>query len=53
VPVLVWTMKDLTGDEYARLQCTVQRIVAKGRGGVTTMLDELRSFVALGREARE
>jgi PAS domain S-box-containing protein len=53
VPVLVWTMKDLTGDEYARLQSSVQRIVAKGRGGATTMLDELRSFVALGREARE
>jgi PAS domain S-box-containing protein len=52
VPVLVWTMKDLTADEYARLQSSVQCIVAKGRGGVVPMLDELRGFVALGRVAQ-
>jgi PAS domain S-box-containing protein len=48
VPVLIWTMKDLTGDEYARLQLTVQCIVSKGRGGITKMMDELRTFIAAG-----
>jgi hypothetical protein len=48
VPVLIWTMKDLTGDEYARLQSTVQCIVSKGRGGMAKMMDELRTFIETG-----
>ena len=48
VPVLIWTMKDLTGDEYARLQSTVQCVVSKGRGGMAKMMDELRTFIETG-----
>ena len=48
VPVLIWTMKDLTGDEYARLQSTVQCVVSKGRGGMAKMMDELRTFIKTG-----
>jgi PAS domain S-box-containing protein len=49
VPVLIWTMKDLTGDEYARLQSSVQCVVSKGRGGIGRMMDELRGFIETNR----
>jgi PAS domain S-box-containing protein len=52
VPVLIWTMKDLTGDEYARLQSTVQCVVSKGRGGMAKMMDELRTFIETNRDAQ-
>jgi CheY-like chemotaxis protein len=45
-PVIVWTVKDLTRDEYARLQSTVQGIVAKGQSGSGSVIDELRRFTA-------
>src|SRR6185312_15338172 len=48
IPVLIWTMKDLTGDEYARLQSTVQCVVSKGRGGMAKMMEELRTFIETG-----
>jgi PAS domain S-box-containing protein len=49
VPVLIWTLKDLSDDEYARLQSTVQRVVAKGHAGITTLMDELRTFIGAKR----
>jgi PAS domain S-box-containing protein len=49
VPVLIWTMKDLTGGEYARLQSTVQCVASKGHGGMAGMMDELRSFIENNR----
>jgi CheY-like chemotaxis protein len=49
VPVLIWTMKDLTGGEYARLQSTVQCVASKGHGGMAGMMNELRSFIENNR----
>jgi PAS domain S-box-containing protein len=45
VPVLIWTMKDLTTDEYSRLQSSVQCFVSKGGGAMARMMDELRTFI--------
>ena len=53
VPVLVWTQKDLSTDEYARLQSTVQRVVAKGRSGMATLMKELQTFVSARRDDRQ
>jgi PAS domain S-box-containing protein len=43
-PVIVWTVKDLTHDDYARLQASVQGIVGKGQIGGASVIDELRRF---------
>jgi CheY-like chemotaxis protein len=40
-PVIVWTVKDLTADELARLRSSAQSVVAKG-GGAAALLQELR-----------
>jgi PAS domain S-box-containing protein len=45
-PVIVWTVKDLTRDEYARLQTSVQGIVGKGQTGTASVVTELRRFLA-------
>jgi PAS domain S-box-containing protein len=45
-PVIVWTVKDLTRDEYSRLQSSVQGIVGKGQAGTSTVVEELRRFLA-------
>jgi len=45
VPVIVWTMKELTMDEIALLRATAQGIVAKGGAGLSEVLDELRAFL--------
>jgi CheY-like chemotaxis protein len=45
VPVLVWSLKALSADEYARLQSSVQCVVAKGGAGIATLMEELRTFV--------
>jgi PAS domain S-box-containing protein len=50
VPVIVWTVKDLTGEERARLRASVAAIVPKGAGGATPLVDELRPL--LGHVAR-
>jgi PAS domain S-box-containing protein len=46
-PVIVWTVKDLGGDERARLQSLAQAVVQKGHEGTSALLDELRAV--LGR----
>jgi CheY-like chemotaxis protein len=47
VPVIVWTVKDLTVEEYARLQKTVVRVVAKGHAGANAVTAELRAFLGI------
>ena len=49
VPVIVWTVKDLTAQEYARLQVTAQCIIAKSPGGMVALVRELRTFIAAKR----
>jgi CheY-like chemotaxis protein len=45
VPVLVWTVKDLTDDEHARLRLSAQAVVAKRGAGIGALIDDLRSFL--------
>ncbi|MET0591324.1 MAG: response regulator [Polyangiaceae bacterium] len=45
VPVIVWTMKDLTADDQARLRQHAQRIVAKGEWKATSFVDDLRALL--------
>ena len=53
VPVLVWTVKDLTAGEQARLQSSVQGVLSKGRGGIAALIDDLRTFLDAKRVERE
>jgi len=44
-PVIVWTIKDLTLEDRARLQASAQAIVIKGRHGATQLFKELKAHV--------
>jgi PAS domain S-box-containing protein len=45
VPVVVWTVKDLTREDYERLQQSVQTIVGKGQNGGASVVAELQQFL--------
>jgi hypothetical protein len=45
IPVIVWTVKDLTREERARLQALVQAVVAKGETGTARLLAELQARI--------
>jgi CheY-like chemotaxis protein len=45
-PVIVWTVRDLTADDYARLRSSVQGVIAKGQSASASVVDELRRFTA-------
>ena len=45
VPVIVWTVKDLTAAEALRLRTSAQGVVAKGRDESSTIMDELQVFL--------
>jgi len=45
IPVIVWTAKDLTSDEFSRLRASAQGVVAKNGNVATTLMDELRTFL--------
>jgi CheY-like chemotaxis protein len=45
VPVIVWTVKDLSSDEHALLRASAQAVVSKGRGGSAAVIAELRTFL--------
>ncbi|MDP2316856.1 MAG: response regulator [Pseudomonadota bacterium] len=44
-PVIVWTVKDLTPQESARLRASAESIVLKGRTTSAELLAELRTFL--------
>jgi len=44
VPVIVWTVKDLTADEHARICASAQAFMDKERGAAP-VVEELRAFV--------
>jgi PAS domain S-box-containing protein len=50
-PVLIWTVKDLSDRERARLSRSVQAIVRKGHGGIPSLLEDLRRFLPAQRGA--
>jgi signal transduction histidine kinase/DNA-binding response OmpR family regulator len=45
-PVIVWTAKDLTDEDYGRLAASAQAVVRKSEGGTGTLIDELRTCIA-------
>ena len=50
-PVLIWSVKDLSTHEQARLSRSVQAIVRKGHGGIAALLEDLRRFLSPGPRA--
>jgi CheY-like chemotaxis protein len=49
VPVIVWTMKDLTLEDHRYLRQLAQRVVAKGDWKPSTFLEELRGLISAQR----
>jgi CheY-like chemotaxis protein len=45
IPVIVWTVKDLTEEERARLKASAQAVVLKSQGGTAALLEELRAYL--------
>jgi PAS domain S-box-containing protein len=54
VPVMIWTMKDLTSDDHRKLRQLAQVIVEKNNWRPSTFVDEIRALIApAGRAASE
>jgi len=51
VPIIFWTVKDLSAEEQARLRASARAIVSKGGGHATALVDVLSPF--LGASAGE
>jgi PAS domain S-box-containing protein len=49
-PVIVWTVKDLTGADRLRLQASAQAMVSKGAGSAKTLIQELAIHLGLPEE---
>ncbi len=45
IPVIVWTVKDLSSRDIERLRTSVQGVMRKGHSGGTTVVEELLAFV--------
>jgi len=50
-PVLIWTVKDLSPPEQARLSRSAQAIVRKGHGGIPALLEDLRRLLSQKRDS--
>jgi CheY-like chemotaxis protein len=50
-PVIIWTMRDVSRDEYERLRLSVQTIVEKGDSGGAAVVSELRRTLGLEETA--
>ncbi len=46
IPVIVWTARDLTREDRARLQASVQAVVLKSEGGTSTLVEEIKAQLA-------
>jgi protein-histidine pros-kinase len=53
IPVIIWTVKDLTAEDRARLQASVQGVVIKGHSGTAQLFEELEKYVPRPRAAPE
>lgn len=53
VPVVVWTSKDLSQDEYARLKQAAHAVLQKGREVGAAVLEELKVFLPVPGEHSE
>src|SRR5690606_24166913 len=52
VPVIIWTVKDLSEEELARLRASADAIVSKGEGGSAAVLAELSAFLPPASRSR-
>jgi DNA-binding response OmpR family regulator len=50
VPVIVWTVKDLSEPERVRLKRSAQAVVLKSQGGTASLLEEVRAHLPVSRE---
>jgi CheY-like chemotaxis protein len=46
LPVIVWTVKDLSGEQAARLAASAQAVVLKSPGGTSSLLAEVALWTA-------
>jgi CheY-like chemotaxis protein len=46
LPVIVWTEKDLSADERARVRASAEGLIAKGPGGIGALVEALRPFLS-------
>jgi PAS domain S-box-containing protein len=53
VPVIIWTMKDLSDDDHRSLRALAQKVIAKGEWTPTSLVDELRLLLANRGERTE
>jgi PAS domain S-box-containing protein len=53
IPVIIWTMKDLTKEDHRSLDELAQKVIAKGQWTPTSLVDDLRSLISRRSEARE
>jgi CheY-like chemotaxis protein len=44
-PVIIWTVKDLSARDHARLRESAHAVVAKGSDGAASLLRELNAFL--------
>jgi CheY-like chemotaxis protein len=49
VPVIVWTVKDLSSAEHALLRASATAVVAKGHGGSAAVIAQLQGFLPEAR----
>jgi len=52
IPVIIWTMKDLTNEDHRLLGELAQRVIGKGQCTPTSLVDDLQSLLSHRREAR-
>ncbi len=52
-PIIVWTAKDLTAEERARLAAAAQAVAFKKGGGVASLVAELEAFLPRGPGPRK
>jgi PAS domain S-box-containing protein len=45
IPIIVWTVKDVSAAERARLRAAAAAIVSKGAGGAGPLVDQLRAIL--------
>jgi signal transduction histidine kinase/DNA-binding response OmpR family regulator len=46
IPVIVWTVKNLSSDEFFALKASTQGVVAKDSNSATTLVEELSSLIS-------
>jgi signal transduction histidine kinase/CheY-like chemotaxis protein/HAMP domain-containing protein len=51
-PVIIWTVKDLSANDHARLRETAQAVIAKGSDAAASLVRELNTFLPQAQVAK-